>query len=65
MIKAPTLLANQFAALMADGATGHVLSTDGEIYRSDGKEVYLIFENIKEAKQFVADLNKREGRGKF
>jgi len=56
MINGPKLLPNQFAALMADGATGHVLSTDGEVNRSDVKDVYLIFEDIEKARRFVEDL---------
>jgi hypothetical protein len=60
MIKGPKLLANQFAALMADGAAGHVLSTDGQVNRNDGKDVYQIFENIEGARQFVEDLNRRD-----
>ncbi|HTJ11259.1 MAG TPA: hypothetical protein VL547_04520 [Dinghuibacter sp.] len=60
MINGPKLLPNQFAALMADGATGHVLSTDGEVNRSDVKDVYLIFEDIEKARRFVEDLNKRD-----
>ena len=53
MMQQPTLSEGQFAVLMADGATGHVLNTEGDVYRSDEKEVFFLFDNLQAAREFV------------
>ncbi len=53
MIQGPPLSEDQFAVSMADGATGHVLTTEGEIYYSDGTETFLVFDNLKAARCFI------------
>jgi hypothetical protein len=53
MMKAPILSTNQFAVLMADGATGHVLTTTGDVCYNDEGNVYLIFDTIELARAFI------------
>jgi hypothetical protein len=55
MIIGPPLYDNQYAVLMADGHTGHVLTTKGDIYFSDDKEVYIIFDNLEAARLFIKE----------
>ena len=40
---------------MADGATGHVLTIEGEVYLSDGKPTYLVFDTLDAARLFIKD----------
>jgi hypothetical protein len=40
---------------MIDGATGHVLTTKGDIYRSDESDVYVIFDDLKAARLFIKE----------
>lgn len=53
-MKSPILKEGQAAVLMADGATGAVLNIDLEFYnKKSAQEVYLIFDSIDSAKEFV------------
>ena len=53
MIQPPTLKDNQFAVLLCDGATGHVLNITGNVYQSDDENVFFIFEDLDSAKLFA------------
>ena len=53
MIQGLPLSSNQHAVLMADGATGHVLTTKEDVYHSDGSEAYIIFDNLEAAHLFI------------
>lgn len=50
----PKLETTQVVVMIADGATGHILNTDGSINidGSDG-EIYFIFDNVDSAKKFI------------
>jgi hypothetical protein len=50
----PKLEITQVAVMIADGATGHILNTDGSI-NIDGTEdeIYFIFDNLNSAKKFI------------
>lgn len=52
-IKGSPLSANQYAVLMTDGSTGHVLTTDGRIFLNDKERVYTIFNDLTEARLFI------------
>jgi len=45
-MKKPLMNKSQFALLMADGATGHIISTDYQIYTSDKKDVYFFLTKL-------------------
>jgi hypothetical protein len=53
MIQGLPLSEGQVAVLMADGARGHVLTTEGEVYHSDEKETFFVFDNLEAAKHFI------------
>jgi hypothetical protein len=53
MMQRPPLSDNQFAVSMADGATGHVLTIDGEIFLNDGKETFIVFDTMEAARLFI------------
>lgn len=53
MIKELTFSPNQFAVVMADGATGHILTTDGNHCLNGEGEVYVLFENLDAARLFI------------
>ena len=57
MITQPKILETQFAILMADGATGHVLNVNGEVHLSDNSEAFLIFDNLDLARKHNIDLH--------
>lgn len=54
MKKFPILIEEQVAVVIADGATGHVLNIKLEIFMNNSSdEIYLLFNNIDLAKDFV------------
>ena len=53
MIKEPVLASNQYSVLMADGATGHVLTTNGNVCLNGEGEVFMIFEDLESAILFI------------
>ena len=53
MILQPQILETQFAVLMADGKTVHVLNINGEVQLSDNSEVYKIFNDLKAARKHI------------
>jgi hypothetical protein len=53
MILGPQIKETQFALLMADGATGHILTTHGQIYHNDGKDVYRVFDDIESVNEYI------------
>lgn len=54
MEKFPILKDGQFALVIADGETGHVLNHKGEIYKNDSHDdVYWSFDNLDLAKDFI------------
>jgi hypothetical protein len=58
MIPEPQILETQFAILMADGATGHVLNVNGEVHQSDNSDAYVILDNLDEARKHVVQVQK-------
>jgi len=54
-MKQPQIKQTQFAVLMADGSTGNVLTTAGQIYHGDNQEVYMIFDDLQSANQYIAN----------
>lgn len=66
MKKFPILKEGQFAVITADGATGHVLNHNGEIYKNDSAdEVYWIFDNLDLAKDFIKERSKLNDKIEF
>jgi hypothetical protein len=65
MIPQPKLLDHQFALLMTDGATGHVLTTNGDVYLGDSNEVYLIFNNIPAARDYIVAAQAKDNSLEF
>ena len=59
MKQGPLIHNNQYAVLMVDGATGHVLTTKENLYLGDESEVYTICENIEEARIFIKEKQRR------
>ena len=57
-MNSPILSEDQVAVIMVDGATGHVLTIEGNVYLDDEQAVYLIFDDLESARQFID--NKRE-----
>jgi hypothetical protein len=53
MIKEPILSSNQYAVLMADGSTGHVLTTEGSLCINGEGEVYVVFDDLDMARKFI------------
>lgn len=51
----PEIKEMQFAVLMADGATGIVLTATGQKYLGDNQDVYIIFDDLQSAAQFVTN----------
>lgn len=50
----PVLKDKEFAVIIADGKTGHVLNCEGKIYRGSSKdEVYWFFDSLTAAKEFI------------
>jgi len=54
-MKRPEIKETQFAVLMADGATGIVLTATGQTYLGDDQDVYIIFDDLQSAKQFITN----------
>lgn len=52
-MKKPQLRKSQFVVLVAEGATGNVLSTNFKVYLNDDSEVYFKFDSLELAKNFV------------
>lgn len=53
MIKEPVLSSNQYSVLMADGATGHILTTNGNVCLNGEGEVFTIFDDLEAARLFI------------
>ena len=53
MIKEPLLSSNQYCVLMADGETGHVLTTEGNLCLDGEGEEYIVFNDIEAARIFI------------
>lgn len=53
----PRLESTQFALLVADGFTGHVLNTSLEIYKNDESAVYFVFNDLPSVNAFIENLN--------
>ena len=56
MITRPELEEAQFALLITDGQTGHVLTKDLQIYRNDGKEIYQVFNSIESVNDYIKKI---------
>ncbi|TDH26898.1 hypothetical protein EXU57_08820 [Segetibacter sp. 3557_3] len=65
MIEGPTLKEGQFALLMCDGATGHVLTTEGEVYLSTKGSVYLVFEGITSVRKYIKTTQEENNTVEF
>jgi hypothetical protein len=59
MIEGPKLAQGQFAVIMCDGATGHVLTTDEKVYLSDNTPVYFVFNDIDAARNFIQSTQRK------
>lgn len=54
MKKFPPLREKQVVVVIADGATGHVLNIQLELYRNNTEdEIYWLFDNIDLAREFI------------
>ena len=53
MIERPQLCDNQYAGLMADGETGHILNVDGTVNHGDTIQMFMVFEDIESARFFI------------
>ncbi len=49
MEKFPSINKNQFAVLLADRNTGHVLDIDSKLKINDSQRAYVIFDSLQEA----------------
>ena len=65
MIAKTQILETQFAVLKADGKTGHVLTLEGDIFKSDDSIVYLIFDNIDLARIYVEKVQSENDELEF
>ena len=66
MEKFPTLKDGQFAILIADGATGHILNHKGEIYMNNvDDDIYWLFDNIDLAKDFITNRSSQNDKLEF
>lgn len=65
MTKEPILSSNQYAVLMADGATGHVLATNGEVCLNSEGEVYVIFNDLEAARLFIKNKQSENDTWEF
>ena len=59
MIQEPKLLETQVAVLSVDRATGHVLTTNGDVYLSDSSLVYFIFDTINLAREHIKQVQEK------
>jgi hypothetical protein len=48
MAKFPTISNNQFALLIADRNTGHVLDFEGNLKLNDAQNIYRVFDSLEE-----------------
>lgn len=66
-MKFPTLKENEFTVLMANCETGIVLDVNFNIYQNnmENQEVYSIFENIQQAKEFVNKISEEYDKIEF
>lgn len=53
MSERPQLYANQYAVLMADGETGHILNLDETVHLGDVNKLYVVFDDIESARLFI------------
>lgn len=51
--KKPIISSNQYAVLMADGATGHVLTNEGSLCLNGKGEVYVVFDDLAAARELI------------
>lgn len=66
MEKFPILKDGQFAVIIADGATGHLLNKKGEIFRDYSNDnIYWIFDNLELAKDFISNRSKLDDKIEF
>ena len=61
----PQLKNGQFAVLMADGATGHVLLESGEISTSDMDDIYKVFSGLESATEYILAKQKENDTWEF
>lgn len=50
---------------MADGATGHVLTTKGDVCLNGDGEVYIIFDELETAKQYIKEKQEQNDTWEF
>ena len=65
MSKFPKLDSGQFAVLMADGATGHVLLESGKLSTGETDQVYKVFSDLELAKSYVTMMQKGNNKLEF
>ena len=66
-MKFPTLKENEFTVLMANCETGIVLDVNFNIHQNnmENQEVYSIFENIQQAKEFINRTSEEHDKIEF
>jgi len=55
----PKLQSTQYALLVVDIYTGIVLNTDLQYFLSDGKDVYLVFDDLQSVRDFISQLSQK------
>lgn len=54
----PKLQEHQVAIIMAQSSTGIILNEKLEVDISDGRDIYIVFENFENAKNYINDIKK-------
>ena len=54
MIKEPVLSSKQYYVLVADGATGHVLTANGDVCLTREGEVNIVFNDLVAARLYIS-----------
>jgi len=65
MIDGPKLTEGQLAVLMCDGATGHVLTTEGKVYLLDKSPVYFVFDDMNVARNYIRSFQEMNNTLEF
>jgi surface antigen len=53
----PNLESTQFALIVADSMTGHVLNANFQVYIGDDSATYFIFDDLKSVRDFINQVN--------
>lgn len=61
----PEMKSTQFALLVVESATGIVLNTELRRFLNDGKEVYLVFDDLLSVKEFISQTSQKHKRYEY